>query len=95
MSVHKWTIKAPTWYVLDQFPIRAKQEFDSEWSVKKATVTCCFIDENGMPLKMAPRYENVSVTCGEIYSLLTRARNEKVEEVALVFDPPAYTPLDK
>ncbi len=47
-----------------------------------------------MPLKMAFRYENVSVPCGEIYSLLTRARNEQVEEVFLVFDPPAYTPLD-
>ena len=95
MSVHKWTIKAPTWYVLDQFPERVNKAFGSAWSTKKAQFNCCFIDENGMPLKMAPRYENVSVTCGEIYSLLLIARNEKVEGVVLVFDPPAYTPLDK
>jgi len=41
MSVHKWSIKAPPWYVLDQFPVRAKQALDSAWSVKKATITCC------------------------------------------------------
>ncbi len=94
MSVHKWSIRAPTWYVLDQFPERASKVFGSAWSTKKARFSCCFIDENGMPLKMAFRYENVSVPCGEIYSLLTRARNEQVEEVFLVFDAPAYTPLD-
>jgi hypothetical protein len=95
MSVHKWTIKAPTWYVLDQFPVRAKQEFDSEWSVKKATITCCFLDDTHSPLPMAPRYTNDSVVCGEVYELLRKAYNEGVDSVFLVFDPPAYTPLDK
>lgn len=76
MTVHRWSIVAPAWYVADQLPARLERMYGPSWAMKKVALDhLYFVDAGNDRLPMSRGYHLQQMTGAVLVEECRQAQN--------------------